>query len=74
MKIESMRNVKTKAIIVIIGATETTSKSLRKYLSSVPGQPEVKGLQNTAIFSIARAHTHTHTCFGSANVQVQNIK
>jgi hypothetical protein len=65
-------NVKTKAIPVIIRATGTISKSFRKYLNSVPGEPEVKGLHNTAIFSTA--HTHTHTRFGSAKAQFQNIK
>ena len=61
MKIESMRNVKTGVIPVIIGSNGTISKSFRKYLNSVPGEPEVKGLQNTVIFSTAHTHTHTHT-------------
>jgi hypothetical protein len=70
MKTDSTRNVKTKAIPVIIGATGTISKSFRKYLSNAPGEPEVKRLHKTAIFSTA----HTHTRSGSANVHVQNIK
>jgi hypothetical protein len=75
MKIESTRNVKTQAIPgIIIGATGTISKSFRKYLSNAPGEPEVKGLHKTAIFSTAHTHTHTHTCSGSANIQFQNIK
>ena len=44
-----MWNVKTKAIPVIIGATGTISKSLRKYVSNIPGKHEVKELQKTAI-------------------------
>ena len=44
-----MWNVKTKVIPVIIGATGTISKSFRKYVSNIPGKPEVKELQKTAI-------------------------
>jgi hypothetical protein len=36
-------------IPVIIGATGTTSKSFRKYVSNVPGKHEVKELQKKAI-------------------------
>ena len=56
MKIESMGNVKTKAIPVIIGANRTNSKSSRKYLSNAPGNPEVKGLQKTVLFGTG--HTY----------------
>jgi hypothetical protein len=48
-------NVKTKVTSVIIGATGTISKSLRKYLSSVPGQHDIKELQKTAV--LGTAHT-----------------
>jgi len=34
---QRMWNVKTKVIPVIIGATGTTSKSFRKYMSNIPG-------------------------------------
>ena len=40
--IERMRNVKTKVIPLIIGATGTISKSFRKYMSNIPGKHEVK--------------------------------
>jgi len=40
--IQSMWNIKTKVIPVIIGATGTISKSLRKYVSNIPGKHEVK--------------------------------
>ena len=46
-------NVKTKVRPVIIGATGTISKSFRKYMSNVPGNHEVKGLQKTATLGIA---------------------
>ena len=48
-----MWNVKTKVIPVIIGATGTTSKSFRKYVSNIPGEHEVKELQKTAILGTA---------------------
>ena len=37
-----MWNVKAKAIPVIIGATGTVAKSLRQYLSNIPGKHEIK--------------------------------
>jgi hypothetical protein len=38
---------------LIIGATATISKSLRKYLSSIPGKHDMKELQKTAILGTA---------------------
>jgi hypothetical protein len=38
---------------VIIGATATMSKSLKKYLSSIPGKHDIKELQKTAILGTA---------------------
>jgi hypothetical protein len=43
-----MWNVKTRVIPVIIGATGTISKSFTKYVSSIPGNHEVRELQKTA--------------------------
>jgi hypothetical protein len=40
---------------VIIGTIGTISKSFRKYLSSVPGQHDIKELQKTAV--LGTAHT-----------------
>jgi len=40
-------------IPVIIGATDTISKSFRKYVSNIPGKHEVKELQKTAILGTA---------------------
>jgi len=48
-----MWNVKAKVIPVIIGATGTTSKSFRKYVSDIPGNHDVKELQKTAILDTA---------------------
>ena len=52
-EIQRMWNVKAKVIPVIIGATGTISKSLRKYVSNIPGKHEVKELQKTAILGTA---------------------
>jgi len=41
------RNVKGKVTPVIIEATGTLSTSLRQYLSNIPGQHEIRELQNT---------------------------
>jgi hypothetical protein len=48
-------DVKPMAIPVIIGAPETISKSVRKHVSTVPGNHEFKELQKTAI----RGTAHT---------------
>jgi hypothetical protein len=45
IEIQRMWNVKAKMISVKIGATEIMSKSLRQYLSNVPGKHEIKKLQ-----------------------------
>jgi hypothetical protein len=45
-----MWNIKTKVILVITGTTGTISKSLRKYLSNIPGEHKIKELQKTAIW------------------------
>jgi RNase P/RNase MRP subunit POP5 len=37
IEIQSMWNVKTRVIPVIIGVTGTISKSFRKYVSTIPG-------------------------------------
>jgi hypothetical protein len=54
-EVQRMWTVKTKVTPVIIGATATISKSFGKYLSSVPGQHDIKELQKTA--ALGTAHT-----------------
>jgi hypothetical protein len=49
IEIRRMWNVKTRVIPVIIGAIGTISKSFIKYVSSIPGNHEVRELQKTAI-------------------------
>ena len=44
-----MWNVKTNVVPLVIGATATISKSLRKCLGYIPGKHEIKKLQKTAI-------------------------
>jgi hypothetical protein len=48
-----MWNVKARVIPVVIGATETISKSFRKYVSNIPGNHDVRELQKTAILGTA---------------------
>ena len=53
IEIQRMWNVKTNVIAVLIGATETISKSFRKYVSNKSGKHEVKELQKTGILGTA---------------------
>ena len=55
IEIQRMWNAKTRVIPVITGATGTVSKSFSKYISTIPGNHEVKELQKTAI--LGTAHT-----------------
>jgi hypothetical protein len=48
-----MWKVKTRVIPVIIGATGTISKSFRKYVSTIPGNHDVRELQKTVILGTA---------------------
>ena len=48
-----MYNVKARAIPVLMGATGTISKSLRQYLSNIPGNQEIKEMQKIAILGTA---------------------
>jgi len=50
-----MWNVKAKVIPVTIGATGNIPKSLRQYLSNIPGKHEMKEMQQTAM--LGTAHT-----------------
>ena len=68
IEIQYMWNINMQVLPVIIGANETISKSLRKYVSNILGKPEIKELQITAIL-----RTNTHTLV-STNVKVQNIQ
>ena len=42
-----------KVLLVIIGTTGTISKSLRQYLSNIPGKHEIKELLKTSILGPA---------------------
>jgi hypothetical protein len=53
MEFQHMWNVKEKVKQVIIGATGTTSKSLRQYLSNISGKHEIKELQTKAVLGTA---------------------
>jgi hypothetical protein len=47
-----MWNVKAKVIPVIIRATRTISKSLRQYLSNIPGKHEIKELKKKPYWAL----------------------
>jgi hypothetical protein len=53
IEIQRMWNVKTRVIPVIIGVTGTISKSLTKYVSTIPGNHNVRELRKTAILGTA---------------------
>jgi hypothetical protein len=53
IEIQRMWNVKSRVIPVIIGATGTISISFRKYVSTIPGNHDVRELQKTAILGTA---------------------
>jgi hypothetical protein len=61
-----MWNVKATEIPVIIGATGNISKSLRQYLSNIPGKHEIKEIKEQQYWHC------THTA-ESAHVKVQNV-
>jgi hypothetical protein len=65
IEIQRMWNVKARVIPVITGVTGTISKSLRKYVSNVPGNHDVRELQKTATLGTA------HILQRSANVKTQ---
>jgi hypothetical protein len=46
-------NVKARVIPVVTGATGNISKSFKKYVSNIPGNPDIKELQKTAILGTA---------------------
>ena len=48
-----MNSINTKVISIIIGETGIISKSLRKYLSNILGNREIKELQTTATLDTA---------------------
>ena len=66
-EIQHMWNVRAGAIPVIIRATGTISKSLRQYLSNIPGKHEIKELKKLQYWAL---HTQIKE---SANVKVQIV-
>jgi len=49
IEIQRMWNVKAKVTPIILEATGTLSASLRQNLSNIPGEHEIRELQNTAL-------------------------
>jgi hypothetical protein len=59
IEIKRMWNVKTKVILVIIGATETILISLRQYLSNIPEKHDIKELKKQSHWAL---HTYCEEC------------
>jgi hypothetical protein len=59
IEIQRMSNVTSKVLPVIIGVTGTISKSLRQYLSNMPGKHEIKELQKKPYWAL---HTYYGKC------------
>jgi hypothetical protein len=62
IEIQRMWNMKCFVIPVITGTTVIVSKSLQKYLETIPGQHSIDSLQKTAILEtshIIRKVLHT---------------
>jgi hypothetical protein len=53
IEIERMRNVNTKVIPIITGATGTISGLFIKHLNNTPGERKIKELQKIAILGTA---------------------
>jgi hypothetical protein len=53
IEIQHMWNVKAKMIPAVKGATGTISKSLKQYLSNIPGKHVIKEVQKTVILGTA---------------------
>jgi hypothetical protein len=62
----------------LISATETISKSFRKYLSNIPGNHKVKELQKTAILGTAHilrkvlTQKYNEVNAGTCNIRTMN--
>jgi hypothetical protein len=67
IEIQRMWNVLARVTPVILGATETISKSLSQYLNNIPGKHEIKVLQKNNHIG------HCTRTTRSANVKIQNI-
>ena len=53
IEIQPIWNAKAKVMPGILWVTGTITKSLRQYLSNIPGKHEIKELQKTAILGTA---------------------
>ena len=68
-----MWNVKTRVMPVIIGATVTTSKSFRKYVSNIQGNHEVREMQKTAIPILRKVLTQKYNRANGGSSDIDTI-
>jgi len=59
IRIQLMWNLKANVILVIIGLTGTISKSLRQYLSNIPGKYKLMELKKQPYWAL---HTYCGKC------------
>jgi len=69
-----MWNVKAKVIPVIIVTTGPFSKSLRQYLSNIPGKDEIKELKKSHIGHYTHTHTHYGKCYCTSTKHISQAK
>jgi hypothetical protein len=72
IEVQRMWNVKADVIPVIIGATETISKSFRQYLSNIPGKHGIKELQKKQQFWAL--HTYCGKCSCKSTKHISRAK
>jgi hypothetical protein len=66
IEIQRMWNVKTRVIPVVIGATPTISKSLRKYVSTIPGNRDVRNYRKLPYWTL---HTYFGKCLCKSTLE-----
>jgi hypothetical protein len=71
VEIQRMWNVQMKVISVKIGATGTISKSLRQYLSNIPGKNEIKELRKQPYWAL---HSYCGKCPYCGKCQCESTK
>jgi len=52
LEIQRVWNVKAKVILLMIEATGTISKALRKYMNNIPGKHKIKETQNEPYWAL----------------------
>ena len=70
-EIQHVWNMKAKVIPVVTGATGTISKSLRQYLSNIPGKHEIKELRKQPYWAL---HSYCVKCLYRSTKLISRAK